>query len=207
MTSEMGLQEIERKVFTSFFRDGLWDIYGGLILLGIGLYIMTDQLYTLILCVVSALILLTFRKHIIIPRMGRVVFSVARETRTRRQKQVAMIVLTLLMFLGIILFILLSMDVMPEGIHQWLADYFLVVFGGLLGTAVGIAAYMTQVLRFYIYAVLVFVAFLLIQVVDVSFELPVTIAGGIIVLSGVGLFVRFLQKYPRETGEETNDIF
>ena len=206
MTSEIDLQEIERKAFTSFFRDGLWDIYGGLILLGIGLYIMTDQLYTLILCIVSALVLLIFRKRIILPRMGHVVFSQARETRTRRQKQVAMVALTALMFLGIILFALLSIDVMPEGIHQWLADYFLVVFGGLLGAAVGIAAYMTQVLRFYIYAVLVFLAFLLIQVVDVSFELPVTIAGGIIALSGVVLFVRFLQKYPRETGEESNGI-
>jgi len=206
MTPDINLQEIERKAFTSFFRDGLWDIYGGLILLGIGLYIMTDQLYTLILCFVSALILLILRKRIIIPRMDHVVFSAARETRTRRQKQIAMVVLTVLMFLGIILFFLLYADIMPDGIHQWLADYFLVVFGGLLAAAVGIAAYMTQVFRFYIYAVLVFLAFLLIQLVDVSFELPVTITGGIIALSGIVLFVRFLHQYPRDAGEESNGI-
>jgi len=206
MTPDINLQEIERKAFTSFFRDGLWDIYGGLILLGIGLYIMTDQLYTLILCFVSALILLILRKRIIIPRMGHVVFSAARETRTRRQKQIAMVVLTALMFLGIILFFLLYADIMPDGIHKWLADYFLVIFGGLLAAAVGIAAYMTQVFRFYIYAVLVFLAFLLIQLVDVSFELPVTITGGIIALSGIVLFARFLQQYPRDTGEESNGI-
>lgn len=38
MTEKVDLRELEKKAWKSTFQDGLWDIYFGLLFMGMGLY-------------------------------------------------------------------------------------------------------------------------------------------------------------------------
>ena len=45
MVSDVNLKEIQRKVYMSFFQDGLWDVFLGLFILGWGVSILTEAVY------------------------------------------------------------------------------------------------------------------------------------------------------------------
>jgi MFS family permease len=200
------LKEIEQKVFRTYFMDGLWDIYGALILLGFGLTMLTGWSYLMLAFAILAVILLLFRQRIVMPRLGQVKFSSDRREKTKRSKLIAMVTLTFTMLLGVIFFVLYSTDNMPGWLDIWMGDYFLVVFGGVLAILVAVAAYIVGVWRYYIYAVLTFVAYVVANILrpDDMEGVPIIVAGGIILISGVIILMRFLRKYPvppQETGD------
>lgn len=196
MTQEADLKQIERRAWSSYFQDGLTDLYGGFILLGLGLTMLTDQMWWLALMLVGTAVLWS-RKRLTYPRMGYVKFSPQREARTKRARIAAGIAVAGTLLLGVILFTLLWTNGLPQWLEAWLADYFLVAFAVMVGAIIALGAYLLGVARFYAYAVLVFAAFIAAQLFDISPGLPVTIAAGIIVIYGLAILVRFLRKYPK----------
>ena len=56
MSNNIDLKEVERKIFTSYFHDGMWDLYGGLVLLGFGLTMLTDLDYLIVAFVAVAMV-------------------------------------------------------------------------------------------------------------------------------------------------------
>lgn len=205
MENNRSLKEIEQKVFRTYFMDGLWDIYGALILLGFGLTMVTGWGYLMLAFAILAVILLLFRQRIVMPRLGQVKFSSGRQGKTKRSKLIAMATLTFTMLLGMIFFVLYSTDNMPGWLNIWMGDYFLAAFGGVLAVLVAASAYVVGVWRYYIYAALTFVAYIVANVLrpDNLEGVPITVAGGIVLLSGVVMLTRFLRKYPlppQETG-------
>lgn len=204
MTQGADLKQIERKAWTAYFHDGLTDVYGGFMLLALGLAMLTGQMSWLALMVVGVAALWA-RKRITYPRMGYVKFSPERRARTKRSRLIAFVGLGATLLLGLALFALLSLDSLPQGLEAWLAHYFLVAFAVMLGVVLALAAYLLGVARFYAYAVLVFAAFAAGQWLDTSVGLPVTIAAGLILLCGLVLLVRFLRRYPRPAEGPTRD--
>ena len=204
MTQDADLKQIERRAYVSYFQDGLTDLYGGFILLGLGLAMLTDQMWWLALMVIG-MAALWARKRITYPRMGYVRFSPQREARTKRSRIAAGIAVLATMLLGVILFALVATNGLPQWLDAWLADYFLVAFAVMVGAIIAVGAFMVGVARFYAYAVLVFAAFVAAQFFDTSAGLPVTITAGVIVLCGLAVLTRFLRKYPRPAGEEFDD--
>ena len=205
MENDRDFKELEQKVFRSYFNDGLWDIYGALILLGFGLTMVTGWDYLMLAFAVLAVLLLLLRKRIVIPRLGQVKFSSERQTKMKRSTLIAMITLTFTMLIGVVFFLLFSTNSMPGWLDIWMGDHFLAAFGGILALLVAVAAYVVGVWRYYIYAALTFIAFILASILrpnDVE-AIPILIAGGIILISGAVILTRFLRKYPlpsRETG-------
>ena len=92
MVNNTDLKEIESKIFSSYFNDGMWDIYGGLIMLGFGLGIVTGQTIVMIACILVAMIPVFIRKPIIMARLGSVKFSIERQKKTRKYKTAAVII-------------------------------------------------------------------------------------------------------------------
>ena len=203
--NDRGLKDLEQKVFRSYFKDGLWDIYGALILLGFSLSIVTDWDYLMLVFAVVAVVLLVFRRRIVVPRLGQVKFLSERQTKTKRSILIAMVTLTFTMLLGVVFFVLFSTNSMPRWLDIWMGDYFFTAFGSVLAILVAAAAYVVGVWRYYIYAALTFVAYVIANTLrpnDME-GIPILIAGGIILISGVVILVRFLRKYPlppQETG-------
>ncbi len=210
MTENISLKELERKAFRSTFQDGLWDIFLGLLLvnMGGGMLLGASGMSPLWAMVVltgfAGVVLLGFwvgKKFITTPRIGLVKFGSQRKSKLRRVR----VVLFLSVLLGVLMFIwgvgsryggaprLIASLPLPA--YIWAAQC-LVVFG--------LAAYFLDVTRFYLYAVLYALPFplgiLLAQNTDlsgsVSMAITFGVAGGVMVLWGAVLFVRFIRRYP-----------
>jgi len=198
MPTDANLKEIERKVFSSYFHDGLWDIYGGFILLSIGLTIVIGWDYLMLAFAALAVVLLLFRQRIVRPRLGRVKFSPERQAKTKKTKLIAVITLTFTMLLGVVFFVLFSTNSVPGWLDIWMENYFFATFGGIQALLVAVAAYIVGVRRYYIYAALVFISYVIGGILrsnDME-GIPILIAGSLILISGAVILTRFLRKYP-----------
>ena len=203
MDREYKMEKLEQKVFSSSFQDGLWDIYGGLILLGFGISMMTGKAIWNIVFIAAALVLIVLRKRIVMSRMGNVRFSQTRETQVKRNKLIAMIVGVVFLLLGVLIMFLFSAGNIAPWVTMILRDYFLIIFGAIIAGVVGVAAYVIGVKRYYSYAALVFAAFTAGQLAErysdsIDAGMMVTLAGFIIFIAGLIIFIRFLNKYPRQ---------
>ena len=198
MENDSGFKELEKKVFRSYFNDGLWDIYGGIILLGFGLSLVTGWDYLILAFAIAAVFLLFFRKSLIVPRLGQVKFSSERQVKTIRSIIIAMVSLTFTALLGGFFFVMFSNNSVPEWLDVWMKDYFLIGFGGMLALLVAVAAYVVGVWRYFAYAALTFIAYVIAGILrpnDME-GIPIVVVGGIILISGTVILKRFLRKYP-----------
>ncbi len=195
MVSDVNLKEIQRKVYMTFFRDGLWDIFLGLFILGWGLSILTEAVYLPgILFMGIYFAVWGVKKRLTYPRIGYVRFSA-----TSRRRITGRFVI-----LGIVVLLLGVMAAVLWGIGrraQWLADYFPLIFNGMLAAIVCFVAYWARVNRFYLYAALIFLGAVFHLWVGIAWEFGFIGAGSIIVLTGLGILVSFLRKYPRMAEE------
>jgi len=204
MSPDINLKEIERKAFRSTFQDGLWDMYLGFLLLTMGMgpvlpSLDTSVMWTLgILLAFSVLVWLAFwvgKKFITTPRMGLVKFGPQRKAKLKKTRAV----LFLSVLLGVIMFVLRAMwniewaVRIPIPAYVW-AVQAIVVFG--------LGAYFLDVSRFYAYGMLYAmplpVGIVLLQNTGLPglMFLPFGVSGGIMVIIGVVLFIRFLRDYP-----------
>ncbi len=191
MVSDVNLKEIQRKVYLSFFQDGLWDIFLGLFVLGWGLAILTDGTYLPGVLFVSLYFLVWgIKKWLTYPRIGYVKFS---ETSRRRITARFVILGVVVLLIGVMAALLWGLGTRP----QWLADHFPLIFNGMLAAIVCFVAYWARVNRFYPYATLIFLGAVFHLWLGIRWEFGFIGAGGIIVLIGLGILVRFLRKYPR----------
>ena len=79
METEIDLKKIESKAFRSYLEDGGWDLFMGIMMLGAGLRIYTDNVWFTLWLVVAVPVILGIKYLVTIPRLGRVRFSVARQ--------------------------------------------------------------------------------------------------------------------------------
>ncbi len=191
MVSDVNLKEIQRKVYLSFFQDGLWDIFIGLFTLGWGLAILTKGTYLPGVLFVSLYFSVWgIKKWLTYPRIGYVKFS---ETTRRRVTARFVILGVVVLLIGVMAALLWGIGTRP----QWLADYFPLIFNGMLAAIVCFVAYWARANRFYLYATLIFLGAVFHLWLGIRWEFGFIGAGGIIVLIGLGILVRFLRKYPR----------
>jgi len=203
MSTKINLKELERKAWRSVFQDGLWDMYLGFLLLTMGMgpvlpTLDTPIMWTLaILLMLSVLAWLAFwagKKFITTPRMGLVRFGPQRKTKLKKTRAV----LFLSVLLGVITLVLRAMwnvewAAIPIPAYVW-AVQAIVVFG--------LGAYFLDVSRFYaygmLYAIPLPVGVVLLQNTGLPglMFLPFGVSGGVMVIIGVALFIRFLREYP-----------
>jgi hypothetical protein len=199
MVSDVNLKEIQRKVYMSFFRDGLWDIFLGLFIVGWGLAILTDAVYLPgIYFIGTYFAVWGIKKWLVYPRIGYARFSA---TSRRRITARFLILGTAVLLLGLVAAVLWGIGTRP----QWLADYFPLIFNGMLAAIVCFVAYWARVNRFYLYAALIFLGAVFHLWVGIQWEFGFIGAGGIIVLTGLAILVGFLRKYPKVVEEAHNN--
>lgn len=195
MASDVDLKEIQRKVYMTFFQDGLWDIFLGLFIVGWGLAILTGGTYLpAVTFVAFYLMVWGIKRWVTYPRIGY-----ARFTATSRRRITARFVIlgTVVMLLGLLAAILWGIGRRP----QWLADYFPLIFNGMLAAVVCFVAYWARVNRFYLHAVLIFLGAVFHLWLGIRWEFGFIGAGGIIAAIGLGMLISFLRKYPKMAEE------
>jgi hypothetical protein len=220
MSTQLDLKEIERKAFRSTYQDGLWDILYGLMVVCMSFYLyrpadgnspMNIILMVLMFSVVYGLFV-AGKKYLTLPRMGQVRFGAMRKQKNR----------TLAIILAV--FILIHVGIVGLTAFGWLSpeastklnDFLnkpgsnlsglLVVaaIGSLIvGTSFIVIAYFKDFPRGYYIAVMMALAvFLMIYLNQPVHSL---IIGGLIILPGLVLLVRFLKTYPLQRKDPSHE--
>jgi MFS family permease len=203
MTTNMNLRQIERKAWTSFFQDGLLDIFMGLVLLAVGIpavlsNILTSELHqdaaAVVLMVLAFLPYWAGKRLITVPRIGRAKFS--RERKSRQTK--AAVIYAISVIVGVIVFLMVMLGLSsgpPTWVQRLGVDGFLALgIGGFMLFIMGLASYFTDFTRGYIIAALYALAFS--GTVLLHNPIMFIIAGTLAVLMGVIVLIRFIREYP-----------
>ena len=205
MSERIDLKGLERKAWTSYLQDGLLDMFLGLLLLGMGVFLVvpdagvSDSVGMVIfvgLQVTGLVLLGAGKRYITVPRIGRAEFGAARKERKRKAGMyvsVAFLLLLLLLFLG-----RTAMDTLFGPV---LGETGLTIGVGVaIAAGIWLAAYFKDFPRGYVHGALYGIAFSW----AFLFDKPIVfvVAGAIILLIGLVVFLRFLGKYPAPEGGE-----
>lgn len=198
MQASGDLKEIKKKVYLSYFQDGIWDILLGAYLLGWAFSVIFDFVaVTGGLWVATYFIALGLKKRVVYPRTGYIKIKESRKLQMRM-----MLLGVLVFFAGITLFLLFTVGDRP----QWAVDYFMLILGTLMSLTVAAMGYWWRVSRWYIYAVIMFIGFILHQWTGTPLEYSFFVPGGIVIITGIVFFTRFLRRYPKSTLEDIDVI-
>jgi hypothetical protein len=203
MSVPVSLKDAERKAFTATFQDGVWDIVLGLQLLAWGVAPLLEETLPLsdfwvaILSLPIMLVLWAGKKFVTTPRMGLVKFGPKRKAGLRAMVVIVCVLLLVAALLG---FLIATNRVRPElttGLSIPLVAWALPLI-----MCFSAAAYFTDVNRLYVYGVLFAISMPIRIIFKQSPDLRgislmgFFVAGGIILLTGVVLAIRFLRDYP-----------
>ena len=206
MNEEIDLKGLEKRAWRSTFQDGIWDIYFGMIFLGMAvasignLFGLPSELGSMIILIcwysIAVLFLFLGKKFITIPRMGFVKFG-AKRKKIKKRLLGFLIINLLLAFLFLFvnmsgIFTLLNIEDLARPL----------VIGLLLITVpLSILAYFLEYHRLYLYAIFFGLGFffseLLYPLLGSPLDLFLSIGsiGIAVIFIGFVYFIRFLRKY------------
>jgi len=182
------LKVLERRVATRYMEDGFWDMYLGLMALAFGLTILLDVSYlTGVMVAVGFALQRTGKSLVTFPRIGYIKLRQARKTGM-------VSILSGVLILGLMIFMLFMLgDDNP--LRAFVIQNMLFFIAFIWGGAVALAALSLNVRRFYFYSLLIFSAVIFSDLVG-SLGLNLALAGGLIILAGLVVMLRFIRKYP-----------
>jgi hypothetical protein len=113
-----------------------------------------------------------------------------------------MVILGVVLFLlGLVAFLSMAAGNRPD----WLSEYFMMLFGAMIAVVICLLAYWWRVTWWYAYAALLLAGVSSYQWFGVPLPLSFIIPGAVVTFSGIIILVRFLQKFPRVSGEIYNE--
>lgn len=216
MASNVDLKVIEKKAYQSYFMDGIWDIFIGMIFLNLGIgplfmliFNLPDIWDTIIISlgwnILAFLIFYFGKKYITIPRIGFVKFGPKREAKRIKLK----VFLFGVFIINLILFIL-PLSGITYYIHIERFFFILLIGLGMFILPFSVIAYFLDFTRLYFYAFSAGIGLILAESLEQIVGDPLGsiiifgCIGGIIVAIGLYYFILFLRKYPipKELQEE-----
>jgi hypothetical protein len=208
MSTQLDLKEIERKAFRSTYEDGLWDIYFGLIVICMSIFIYrpasgyspTNIILALLAMSVAYSLFWAAKKYITVPRMGQVRFGdIRKKKKTTMTVFLSFVVLVQLILLGLTTLGWLDPEVSARvnGFlkSRDLMDLTVALIGSLIVVSgMTLTAYFSDFPRgYFIAAMMALAVFLMIYLNQPAY--PILI-GTLMIIPGTVLFFRFLKKYP-----------
>jgi len=214
VSEKIDLKELERKAYRSFFEDGIWDIYLGLLLLAMGAgpgVLALDvspahaALVGLALSAVALVIFFAGKKRLTIPRLGRVRFGPARALRKKKTT----FVLACSALLGVALLVVGATRSLPS-LDLARVPMVAIIFGANCIIVFGLGAYYLDFGRLYAYGLLYAAAFPLGVVLheqgrmSASFLVAYGLMAAPMLLIGLVLLFRFLRQHPAPAERTSN---
>ncbi len=213
MNAQINLKEIEKRAFRSTYQDGLWDIYYGLIVVFMAVFLNRPEegfsplnIFLMLAGFVTAFVLFFLAKRFITtPRLGQVKFGDVRKKRTK----IFAWVMGAFIFCQVILLGITTMGWLSPAFGERLSaliggqsNEFLfvsLIASFIVGTGMLMSAYFSEFERGYYIAILMALAVFLM----LFFQQPIfpAIIGALIILPGIMLLVRFLRQYPLHPSE------
>jgi hypothetical protein len=194
----LDLEQLERKAWTSYFEDGLWDIFFGLMMLTMGVRALTDNVWFTSMMIAGVLVPSVGKRLVTIPRIGRVKFGPARKARHGKVRAVVAISV-----LGTLVSLLLGLwtGLYPSGA---VGAFVLAIWVPLV---FGLMAYYMDFGRLYAYGLLFAASAVLWELLgSPAGPIAFSVSGSAALLVGLVLLTRFVGKYPKAAPEESLDV-
>ena len=212
MNQKINLKEIERKSFKLFFKDGIFDIAWGTLLISFALAPILREIiylwYIIIVIPPAPLIILLGKKFITAPRIGIVKFD---EKRRKTQKKL-ILMSSILIPITIIILLLTVINIFPGNIGSALNGYAIPIGAGIFAIVLlSIFAYLLDFPNMYVYGILIGVGIVVNEIlqnyITPPFESLITFgtAGTILLIIGLFTLKNFIQKYPIPKMETKNE--
>jgi len=194
MRPETDLRDAERKLYLSYFEDGIADMIAGLPILLFGLGMTFDASTFFIFAWMPIMLYWPLKQALTLPRMGHVKFSPARQRKISRNMVMLMLAGLMSLVLGIVAFLGTQGEVF--NIRDFMMEYSPLVFGAVMAAAFVLVAILFESRRFFGYGAIVFGGWLAAYLLDINEGIPVAAAGGAIALIGLGILISFLVRHP-----------
>ncbi len=187
MSQLFDLRDVERRAWTLYFQDGLWDIFFGLLFLGGGLRSLTGNRWFYLLVAAGIMAFILGKRWITLPRLGQINFSPRRKARQNVVRAVAFGAMLVTAVIFIMAVTGADLGAVPVG---WI--FVFMVPGVFL-----LMAYMMDFTRLYGYTILVAAFMVVTELVGDPAAAWAQIFAGLVPLSvGIVLLARFLRRYP-----------
>lgn len=203
MNEKMNLKEIEKKAYRFTFKDGIYDIAYGALLISIAIAPILREIiylgYIVFLVLPAPLIIILGKKYITTPRIGIAKFN---KNRVKTQKRI-MLISSILIPLTILLVILTAMGIFPGNIGTMLGGYAIPVGAGIFAIILlSVTAYLIDFPHFYIYGITIGLGIPIADILHKTIGQPLDnlitfgITGIILLIFGIFTMLKFLQQYP-----------
>lgn len=213
MSTQLNLQEIERKAYLSTYQDGLWDIYLGLVVMCMSIFIYrpadgytpTSILLALLFFFLAQSLYRVGKKYLTQPRLGQVQFGAIRQ----QKKATLAITLGVVVLLHVAFVAVTALGWLNPETGAKINEFFHIrdlmtltvaaLASFLVGSAMMLMAYFSDFLRGYYIAIMMSLAvFLMIYLNQPIYPL---IIGSLILLPGLIYLAQFLKRHPRPQEE------
>lgn len=215
MSESTSLRDVRKRTTQLMkYEDGLWDLLLGIIFMMLAVYPITRShlgpVWNLALFIglmlLVVVIQLIFRRRISTPRLGYVKSRPSPALKLTLAIRISLVALTF----GLVILTLVGPDwfpnLTPSTGPDWPRSYLveILVLLVMIGLFSGMG-YLFGVPRLYLYGWLLgggnLASVIMNQGAPEAFNVPMALAAGVILLIGLGLFTRFIRKYPVRTLE------
>jgi hypothetical protein len=198
------LKDLEKKAYTSYYSDGLLEVFLGISILCMGVAIAFDAAqYFAFIGVIAFTSWAGAKRALTVPRMGRVRFGPKRRERIVREKSFFAIYFTITAILGLVVFFLFT-----RAPQNPVMDFFRIAPLGPIGILGALAlvflGYFKEMRRLYLYAALVIIAVFGGPALELSPLYYLGAPGLLILVIGMVMLSRFIQRHPKAE-EAAND--
>lgn len=177
--------------------DGLWDLCIGLGIMGLGLTIALNQSIWFIAFAMLAYFLVVMAGKEVITRPRFYYFNINPDQLKKLAKaiKIGLVILILCFIFGALSSLVFDTDV---SWHRWFSDSATIILGGILSAVLIVFGYLgLGGARFYVYAGMIFLAFIVSQILEFPI-VPLLISTSIsLIVSGAFFLVRFVIRYPK----------
>jgi hypothetical protein len=194
MTEKINLTEYKRQIYLLYSEDGLADLAVGLMIFGFGFLLLVDLPALVGLMGLIPFLVWYFGKQtLVIPRVGSI-----QPGQEIKKRFTGFFVNLCLLGIGVLVFYFLN----QRSGNDFLSSYSFTIFGFVLALGISSLGVMLKSNRFYFHAVLVFLAIAVGEFLGTSitavdpFLVSVISAGSIIMIAGLVVLVKFMNKYP-----------
>ena len=200
MSQDQDFKKLQQRTYASFHQDGLIDMIIGWAIIGFGINMVLDSSAFLFLGWLPIVFYVPIKNRVTVPRIGYVKFSSSNSLLLG-----IVLAILLVLLLGIFILLIVGPNLIPAQISEFFREYYLLLFGSLVGLGFAGTALVTGISRFYAYAVML----VLIIAAGIWLNTPdpiyVLTAGLLILVVGITHMVRFLRKYPLTNEASVNE--
>ncbi len=193
MNSMSRLHQLEHSSYRNHIDHGLLDVVIGAFLIAIGLMLHADLDYMpVIIFFVGVFALEQARRRLIEPRIGHVRLKAERMARLKAWRWLTLLALVAAVFGALALRGLDWID-FPDNARP-------LVVTGCLALPLALAAWLFDIYRWFVYAAIVFGGGVIEWRVGLAYGTSWYFSGGLIVVAGLALTLRFVRKHPADDG-------